>query len=59
MTRAICDFCGQKTEVERTHYGTTFGYVRLICSECKRELGAKSIKEERIVSTKQVEQETL
>ena len=55
MTRAICDFCGQKTEVERTHYGTTFGYVRLICSECKRELGAKSIKEERIVSTKQVE----
>ena len=56
MTRAICDFCGQKTEVERTHYGTTFGYVRLICSECKRELGAKSIKEERIVGTKQKEE---
>ena len=41
-----CDFCGKKTEVVRTHYGSGFGYTRLICPDCKKELGAKSIKEE-------------
>lgn len=38
-----CDFCGEKKEVKRTHYGTTFGYVRLICSDCAKELGAEII----------------
>lgn len=38
-----CDFCGKNTYVNRTHYGTTFGYVRLICSECQKELGAEII----------------
>lgn len=46
MTIANCDFCGKKTEVIRTYYGSGFGYVRLICSDCKKELGAKSIEEE-------------
>ena len=46
MTIANCDFCGKKTEVVGTHYGSGFGYTRLICSDCKAELGAKSIKEE-------------
>lgn len=44
MTR--CDFCGAKTKVVRTHYGSGFGYIRLICMDCKKKLGAKSIKEE-------------
>ncbi len=38
-----CNFCGQSREVKRTHYGTSFGYVRLICSECQKELGAELI----------------
>ena len=46
MTIANCDFCGKKTEVVGTHYGSGFGYTRLICSDCKKELGAESIKEE-------------
>lgn len=44
---ATCDFCGKKTEVKRIHYGTSFGYVRLICSECQKELGAEIIKPEK------------
>ena len=38
MTVTNCDFCGKKTEVKRTHYGTSFGYVRLICKDCAKEL---------------------
>ena len=41
MTIATCDFCGKKTEVKRTHYG--FGYVRLICTDCQKELNAEII----------------
>ena len=37
-----CDFCGENKEVKRTHYGTSH-YVRLICSECQKRLGAKII----------------
>ena len=44
MTIANCDFCGKKAEVKRTHYGTSFGYVRLICDECQKELNAEIIK---------------
>lgn len=49
-----CDFCGEKKEVKRTHYGTTFGYVRLICSDCAKELGAEIInkKEDKSAGTK-------
>lgn len=47
MSKATCDFCGKKTEVKRTHYGSGFGYVRLICSECQKELGAEIIKPEK------------
>lgn len=43
MTIANCDFCGKKTEVKRTHYGSGFGYVRLICAKCAK--CAKYIKE--------------
>ena len=43
MTIATCDFCGKKTEVKRTHYGSGFGYVRLICSDCQKELNAEII----------------
>jgi len=32
------------TFAERTHYGSGFGYVRLICADCKKELGAEIIK---------------
>lgn len=39
-----CDFCGRNAEVQRTHYGTSFGYVRLICSDCAKELNAEIIK---------------
>ena len=46
MTVTNCDFCGKKTEVKRTHYGTSFGYVRLICKDCAKELGAKIIGED-------------
>lgn len=38
MIIANCDFCGKKTEVKRTHYGSGFGYVRLICAKCIKEL---------------------
>ena len=44
---ATCDFCGKKTEVKRTHYGTSFGYVRLICSDCQKELNAEIIVSEK------------
>ena len=47
MTIANCDFCGKKAEVERTHYGTSFGYVRLICKDCAKELGAEIIGKEK------------
>lgn len=47
MTIANCDFCGKKTEVKRTHYGTSFGYVRLICKDCAKELEAKIIGEDK------------
>ena len=47
MTIANCDFCGKKTEVKRTHYGTSFGYVRLICSDCQKELNAEIIQPEK------------
>ena len=47
QTIANCDFCGKKTEVKGTHYGSGFGYVRLICSECQKELGAELIKPEK------------
>ena len=53
-----CDFCGEYKEVKRTHYGTSFGYVRLICKDCAKELGAEIINEKRrkkIVSTKQMD----
>ena len=40
---AMCDFCGKKTEVKRTHYGSGFGYVRLICADCQKELNAEII----------------
>ena len=40
MTISNCDFCGKKAEVKRTHYGSGFGYVRLICIECQKELNA-------------------
>lgn len=46
MTVTNCDFCGKKTEVKRTHYGTSFGYVRLICKDCAKELKAKIISED-------------
>ena len=52
-----CDFCGKKTEVVGTHYGSGFGYTRLICSDCKKELGAKSIKEEEAEKVKREENE--
>lgn len=52
-TIANCDFCGKKTEVVGTHYGSGFGYTRLICSDCKKELGAKSIKEEEAEKVKE------
>lgn len=38
-----CDFCGKETEVKRTHYGSGFGYVRLICLKCAAELDAEII----------------
>ena len=44
MTIANCDFCGKKSEVKRTHYGSSFGYVRLICAERQKELKAEIIK---------------
>ena len=47
MTKAICDFCGKKTIVQRTHHGSGFGYVRLICSDCQKELNAEIIKPEK------------
>lgn len=47
---ATCDFCGKKTEVKRTHYGTSFGYVRLICSDCQKELSAEIIVPEKKVN---------
>ena len=34
---AECDFCGEKTNVAITHYGTGH-YNRLICKECAKEL---------------------
>lgn len=43
MTITNCDFCGKKAEVKRTHYGSGFGYVRLICSDCIKELNAETI----------------
>lgn len=43
MTIATCDFCGKKTEVKGTHYGSGFGYVRLICADCQKELNAEII----------------
>lgn len=48
QTIANCGFCGKKTEVKRTHYGSGFGYVRLICSECqKKELRVEFIEPEK------------
>ena len=44
MTIANCDFCGKNAEAKRTHYGSGFGYVRLICAECQKELNAEIIK---------------
>lgn len=44
---AMCDFCGKKTEVKRTHYGSGFGYVRLICADCQKELDAEIIGSEK------------
>lgn len=44
MTIANCDFCGKKSEVKRTHYGSSFGYVRLICAERQKKLNAEIIK---------------
>lgn len=43
MINSSCDFCGKKANVERTHFGSGFGYVRLICSDCRKELGAEII----------------
>lgn len=43
MIIANCDFCGKKAEVKRTHYGTSFGYIRLICEGCRKKLNAKTI----------------
>lgn len=37
MIHAICDFCGHSKEVIRTNYGTSH-YVRLICSECRKQI---------------------
>lgn len=34
---AECDFCGEKTDVAITHYGTSH-YNRLVCKECAKEL---------------------
>ena len=44
---AICDFCGKKAEVKRTHYGSGFGYVRLICADCQKEFEAEIIVSEK------------
>lgn len=33
-----CDFCGKKKEVFRTHYGSGFKYVRLMCSDCEKRI---------------------
>lgn len=38
-----CDFCGRNKEVKRTYYGSGFKYVRLICSDCQKELNAEII----------------
>lgn len=51
MTKATCDFCGKKTEVQRTHYGSGFGYIRLICAECQKELNAEIIHPEKKIIT--------
>lgn len=45
-----CDFCGEKKEVKRTHYGTSFEYVRLICNDCAKELGAEIIDKKEVKS---------
>ena len=29
--------------MRRTHYGSGFGYVRLTCSDCQKELNAEII----------------
>ena len=47
-TIAVCDFCGKKAEVKRTHYGSGFGYVRLICADCQKELNAEIISPKRL-----------
>ena len=45
---AKCDFCGKEAEVKGTHYGSGFGYTRLICLECAAELGATFINKPKV-----------
>ena len=34
-----CDWCDKKSEgVFRTHFGTSQGYIRLMCPDCKKEI---------------------
>lgn len=34
-----CDWCDKKSEgVFRTHFGTSQDYVRLMCTDCKKEI---------------------
>jgi len=35
---AKCDFCSKKKKVFRTHYGSGFGYIRLMCNDCKGKI---------------------
>ena len=47
MSKRKCDWCGSTEDVKRTHYGTTFGYIRLMCTNCaesiEKETGSKIV----------------
>lgn len=39
MKKIKCDFCGEmKTDYIRTKYGSSFGYIRLMCDECRANI---------------------
>ena len=39
-----CDWCSKKgEEVFRTHFGTSQDYIRLMCTDCKKEIQSNNI----------------
>lgn len=46
MNLVRCDFCGKEADCIRTHFGSSFGYVRLACPSCAKEFEMKPISDD-------------